>query len=86
MQNIEDPSAVSKQVPSAEDDLGLGNTETEAPESTRNSRLERMSVTNRRAELQNSAEAEVTEGPAGWTGVSTYQTTRFPKRNSVSCN
>ena len=58
LQNMKDPSAVRKRVPSVEDDLGLGNTETEAPESTRNSRLERTSDTNRRSELEHSAEAE----------------------------
>ena len=57
LQNIEDPSAVSKRVPSVEDDLGLGNTETEAPESTRKSRPDRVSRTNRR-EGQLISEAE----------------------------
>ena len=41
---------------------------------------------NRRVELQNSSGTEATEGPAGWTGVSTCRTTCFPKRNRVSCS
>ena len=86
LQNIEEPSAVNRWTPSTEEDLGPGNTETEAPESTRNSRSERISFTNRRVGLQNSPGAVATEGPAGWTEVSTCRTTRFPKRNRVFCS
>ena len=37
LQNIDEPSAVSRRIPSTEEDLGPGKNETEAPESTRNS-------------------------------------------------
>ena len=81
LHTIGDLSAVKRQTPSNEEDLGLGNTDMEAPESTRNSKLERMSFRKRRVELQNSSGAEATRGePAGWTGVSTCLTTRFPTR------
>ena len=79
-------SAVKRWIPLSEDDLGPGNTETEAPESTRNSRLESIPFTNRRVELQSSSGAEATGGLAGWTIVFTCQTTCFPKRNKVSCS
>ena len=36
LQNIDEPSAVSRRIPSTEEDLGPGKTETEAPELTRN--------------------------------------------------
>ena len=48
LQIIGDPSAVRRRTPSEEVDFGPGNTETEAPESTRNSLSERMSFRNRR--------------------------------------
>ena len=43
-----EPSAVSRRKPSLKEELGPGKTETEALESTRNSRLDRVSRTNRR--------------------------------------
>ena len=86
LQNIDEPSAVSRRIPSIEEGLGPGKTETEAPESTRNSRPERISCTNWRVGLENSSWEAATEGPAGWTEVSTCRTTCFPKRNRVSCN
>ena len=49
----------------SEDNLGPGNTETEAPESTENSWLESISFRNRRVELQNSLGAEATEETTG---------------------
>ena len=55
---IGDPSAVKRWTLLSEDNLGPGNTETEALESTRNSRSEIISFTNRRVELQNSSGAE----------------------------
>ena len=85
LQTIRDLLAVRRQTPSSKEDLGPGNTDTKAPESTRNSLLERMSFRKRRVELQNSSGAEATGGgPAGWTGVSTCQTTGFLKRNKIS--
>ena len=81
---IGDPSAVKIRTPLSEDNLGPGNTETEAPKSTRNSRSESISFTKRRVELQNSSGVEATGGPAGWTGV--CRTTRFLKNNNVSCS
>ena len=86
LHTIGDPSAFRRQTPLSEEDLGPGNTEAEAQESTSNSRLERISFRKRRVELQNYSGAEATGGPAGWTAVSTCQTTRFPKRNKVSCS
>ena len=54
LQIIGDPSAVRRRTPSEDVDFGPGNTETEAPESTRNSLLERISFRNRREKLHNS--------------------------------
>ena len=54
LQIIGDPSAVRRQTPSEEVDFGPGNTETEAPKSTKNSLSERTSFRNRREKLQNS--------------------------------
>ena len=71
LQNIEDTSAVSKRVPSVEDDRGLGNTETEAPESTRNSRLERISCTYKTKLQMNRQDG---------------RRNRFPRRNRVLCS
>ena len=53
LQNIGDPSAVRRRTPSAESDLGPGNTETEAPEWTKISRSDRISLRNRREKLHN---------------------------------
>ena len=85
LHTIGDPLAVRRQTMSSEEDLGPGNTETEALESTRNSWSERMSFRKRRVKVQNSSGAESTGGQVGWTGVSTCRTTCFPKRNKVSC-
>ena len=48
LQKMGEPSAVSRRKPSPEEELGPGKTETEAPESTRNSCPDRISRTNRR--------------------------------------
>ena len=87
LQNIGEPSAVRRQTPSADKDLGLGNTDTEAPELTKTSRSERISFRKMRDELQNSSGAEATEGePAGWMGVSTRQSASFSTWNKVFCS
>ena len=65
LQNMNEPSAVSRQIPWTEEDLGPGNTETEAPESMRNSRPERISCTNKRVGLLNMSWDEATDEPAG---------------------
>ena len=82
LQYMGEPSAVSRRKPSTEEELGPGKTETEAPESTRNSRPDRISRTNRR-EGQLILSKGATVAPAGWIGESTCRTTRFPKRNRV---
>ena len=51
LQTIGVPSAVNRRTPSEEVDLGPGKTETEAPESTKNSLSERISFRNRREKL-----------------------------------
>ena len=51
LQTIRDPSAVRRQTPSEESNLRPWNTETEAPESTKNSQSERISQRNRREKL-----------------------------------
>ena len=45
LQIIGDPSAVRRQTLLEEDDFGPGNTETEAPELTRNSLMEQEGIT-----------------------------------------
>ena len=72
---ISEPAAIRRPTPSTDEDLGPGNTDTEAPESTKNSRLDRMSFRKMREELQNSSGAEARGGErAGWTRVPTCWT------------
>ena len=68
-------TAYHRRTLSADDDFGPRNTETEAPESTRNSLPDRTSFRNRRVELQNSSGAEDMGETTGWTGESTCLTT-----------
>ena len=90
LQTIEDPSAIRRQTPSEESDLGPGNPETEAPESTKNSWSERISRRNRREKLHNSGLGSGSvprfnsEKPAGWKGSSACRTASFPTPNRVS--
>ena len=90
LQIIGDPSAVRRLTPSEEVDFGPGNTETEAPESTKNSLSERISFKNRREKLQNSGSGSGSgsgsslKKPAGWKGRSTCRTASFPTLNRVS--
>ena len=87
LQNIGEPSVVRRGTPSADKNFGPGNTDTEAPESTKNSRSERISFRKMRDELRNSSGAEATGGElAGWMGVSTCRTASFPTWNKVSCS
>ena len=87
LQNIGEPSAVRRQTPLEDKDLGPGNTDTEAPESTKNSGLERIIFRKMRDELQNSSGAETTGGePEGWAGVSTRRTASFRTWKIFSCS
>ena len=88
LQIIRDPSAVRRWTPSEEVDFGPGNTETEAPELTKNSLSERISFRNRREKLQNSGSGSGSSSkkPAGWKGRSTCRTASFPTPNRVSGN
>ena len=84
---IGEQSAVSRRTSLTDEDLGPGNTNTEAPELTRNSWLDRIFLRKMREELQNSTGAEAIGGEsAGWTGVSTCRTASFPTWNMVSCS
>ena len=56
------PSAVRRQTPSIEVDVGPGKTETEALESTRNSLLDKISHRNRREEIKLLQEQELEQG------------------------
>ena len=70
-----------------------GKTETEAPESTKNSLLDKISHRNRREEQQTSSGTGARTGvgtgsgtgPSGWKGASTCQTTSFPSPSKTSC-
>ena len=92
LQIIGDPSAVRRLTPSEEVDFGPGNTETEAPESTKNSLSERISFRNRREKLHNldagsgSGSGSSSKKPAGWKGRSTCRTASFPIPNRASGN
>ena len=83
-----DPSAVRRQTPLEEVDFGPGNTDTEAPESTKNFLSERISFRNRREKLQNSGSGSGSSSkkPAGWKGRSTCRTASFPTPYRVSGN
>ena len=71
LQNMDEPSAVSRRIPLTEEDLGPGNTETEAPESMRNSRPERISCTNRTTEPDSeNVKENGSESENVWTEVS----------------
>ena len=84
---IGEPSAVRRCTLLTDEDLGPGNTKTEAPESTKISRTDRISFMKMRDELQKSSRAEVRGGePAGWTRISTCWTASFPTWNTVSCS
>ena len=78
LQTIREPSAVRRPTPSEESDLGPRNMETVAPESTKNSWLERISCRNRREKLHSSGSGSGpgfnSEKPAGWKGSSTCWT------------
>ena len=92
LQTIGEPSAVRRQTSLEESDLGPGNTETEAPESNKNSRLERISCRNSREKLHCSGTGSWSgtgsdnslEKPAGWKESSTCQTASFPTPSRVS--
>ena len=70
------------------EDLGPGNTETEALESTQNSRLERIFQRNWRdihkVQSLEQAPERARKKLAGWAEVSTCWTTSFPTRKRVS--
>ena len=84
---IGEPSSVRRHTLSTDVDLGPGNTDTEAPESTKNSGSDRMSFRKMRKELQNSSGAEARGGePAGLMGVSACRTASFPTWYMVSCS
>ena len=84
------PSAVRRQTPLVEVEFGPGNTETEAPESKRNSLSEKISQRKKREEHQilsgTGAETGTGTGPAGWLGASTCRTTSFPNPSTASCS
>ena len=94
LQTIGEPSAVRRRTPSEESDLGPGSTETEAPESTKNSRSDRISLRNRREKLHNSGSGTgffsgsdsgfILKKLAGWKGSSTCLTASFPNPGRVS--
>ena len=88
LQIIGDPSAVRRRTPSEEVDFGPGNTETEAPESTKNSLSERISFRNRREKLQNSGSGSGSSSKklTGWKGRSTCRTASFATQYRVSGN
>ena len=75
LQIIGDPSAVRRRTPSEEVDFGPGNTETEAPESTKNSLSERISFRNRREKLHNSG-----SGSGSGSGSSSKNTGRLERK------
>ena len=86
------PSAVSNLTPSEEVDAGPGSTETKAPESTRKSLSDRISLRNNRDEQQTScssgkgAGTETGTEPASWTRISTCRTASFPRLYTVFCS
>ena len=90
LHTIRKPSVVRRQTPSKGEDLGPGNTKKEALESTRNSQLERISWRNRKdilhclGSVSGTGSEKSSEKLAGWTEVSTCQTTSFLTRNRVS--
>ena len=92
LHTIEEPSAFRRQTSSSEEALGTGKTDTEAPESTKNSLSDRISFRKMREEQQISSGTEARggagaeEGLAGWMGVSTCLTASFPTWNTVSCS
>ena len=92
LQIIRDPSAVRRRTPLEEVDFGPGKTETEAPESTRNSLSESMSYRNRREKLHisgsgsGSGSGSASKKPAGLKGSSTCRTASFLIWNRVSDN
>ena len=84
LQIIGEPSAIRRRTSSEESDFGPENTETEAPESTRNTLSERISLRNRREYLHISGSGSVLKKLAGWKGRFTCRTASFPTPSRVS--
>ena len=86
------PSAVSNLTLLEEVDMGPGNMDTEASESTRNSLSDRISLRNNREEQNTSCSSGTEAGTeigtelAGWTGTSTCWTAGFLRLYKVSCS